>query len=217
MKHLDIPCISRLTQATGADEIMNLLENDGVRTAIDSVNWPDLFPYQPLTTFSAAHDGESIFIDFFTRCNFLRAENHLPQSPVSQDSCVEFFVAPKPGDRYWNFEFNCIGTINASNRIERGNPTRLTAGQLARIRVFPSCGTRPFRELEGLFSWNLLVIIPLSLFGVEFNGTALDMRANFYKCASATSMPHYLSWNPISTPKPDFHRPDFFGEITLLP
>jgi len=217
MKHLDIPRIARLSQATGADDIMNLLENKGVRTAIDSVNWPDLFPYQPLTTISAAHDGKCIYIDFFTRCNFLRAENYLPQSPVSQDSCVEFFVAPNTDNRYWNFEFNCIGTINASNRIERSNPTRLNADQLAQIRVFPSCGTRPFRELEGLFSWNLLVIIPLSLFGVEFNGTALDMRANFYKCASATSMPHYLSWNPIRTPKPDFHQPAFFGEITLLP
>ncbi|MDE5921249.1 MAG: hypothetical protein K2G82_06535, partial [Paramuribaculum sp.] len=31
-----------------------------------------------------------------------------------------------------------------------------------------------------------------------------------------TSEPHYLSWAPITTPQPDFHRPEFFGNITLL-
>jgi hypothetical protein len=25
--------------------------------------------------------------------------------------------------------------------------------------------------------------------------------------------PHYLSWNRIDIPQPDFHRPDFFGEL----
>ncbi|WP_449033796.1 carbohydrate-binding family 9-like protein, partial [Prevotella sp.] len=27
---------------------------------------------------------------------------------------------------------------------------------------------------------------------------------------------HFLSWNPIDLPAPDFHRPDFFGEIRFL-
>ncbi|MBO7233161.1 MAG: hypothetical protein J6V16_08435, partial [Bacteroidales bacterium] len=25
--------------------------------------------------------------------------------------------------------------------------------------------------------------------------------------------PHYLSWQPINTEKPDFHRPEFFGTL----
>lgn len=215
MNSLTLPFIPELTESGSADEILNILDARGVRGAIDSVNWPSAFPYQPLSTFTAAHSGTHIFIDFFTRCNFLRAENFQPQSPVSQDSCVEFFVAPEPDGEYWNFEFNCIGTICSSHRRERPNPTRLTPEELSRISVYPSCGTRPFCELEGLFSWNLLVAIPLDLIGVKFEGRQLKMRANFYKCASATSMPHYLSWNPIHTEKPDFHRPEFFGEIIL--
>lgn len=215
MKSLDIPLIGRLDIELPTDEILNLLDTDGVRDAIDCVNWPGLFPYEPLTTFTAAHDGRNIYIDFFTRCNYLRAENFEPQSPVSQDSCVEFFVAPRDDGRYWNFEFNCIGTINASNRTDRPHPTRLSADELSRIRVYPSCGKRPFCELEGLFSWNLLVIIPFDLICVKFDGKPQTMRANFYKCASATAMPHYLSWNPIKTERPDFHRPEFFGRITF--
>ncbi len=215
MKNLTVPLISELSADSAPDSILNILDAKGVRAAIENANWPEAFPYQPLSTFTMAHNGSHMFIDFFTRCNFLRAENYLPQSPVSQDSCVEFFVEPLPGGDYWNFEFNCIGTICASHRRERPNPTRLTPDELSRIHVYPSCGTRPFCELEGLFSWNLLVVIPLDLIGVQFEGKPLRMRANFYKCASATSMPHYLSWNPIHTEKPDFHRPEFFGEIIL--
>lgn len=134
---------------------------------------------------------------------------------MSEDSCVEFFVSPTCDSHYWNFEFNCIGTANASHRYERPKPTRLTPEELARIRRFPSCGTRPFCELEGLFTWNLLVVIPLDLINVRFDGQPIEMKGNFYKCASATSAPHYLSWNPIISPTPDFHRPSDFGSIIL--
>ncbi|MDE6490265.1 MAG: hypothetical protein K2L49_03810, partial [Muribaculaceae bacterium] len=29
------------------------------------------------------------------------------------------------------------------------------------------------------------------------------------------TQPHYMSLFPIDTPQPDFHRPEFFGTITL--
>ncbi len=213
--HIHLPYIPELDKCTTADDIITLLENRARRHSIASLNWPAQFDYAPLTTFTAAHSGQFIYIDFFVRCNYLRAENFEPQSPVSQDSCVEFFVSPTCDNHYWNFEFNCIGVINASHRSERKNPIRLTLDELSRIRVSPSCGTRPFREMEGMFSWNIIVAIPLDLIGVEYRGKPIEMNANFYKCASATSAPHYLSWNPIKSESPDFHRPEFFGKITL--
>ena len=36
-------------------------------------------------------------------------------------------------------------------------------------------------------------------------------RANFYKCADASSHPHWLTWAPVRLPQPDFHRKEFFG------
>jgi len=214
MLPLEIPYIPALDCENAVDAIINTLDEHGCRRSIEHVNWPE-FPYRPLATFTCAHSDRYIYIDFFVRCNYLRAENYTNQSPVSQDSCVEFFVEPRPGGPYWNFEFNCIGAINASHRTERHNPVRLSPDELAQIKVYPSCGTRPFKELEGLFSWNLLVAIPLALIEVEYHGTPLQMRANFYKCASATSLPHYLSWAPIDTPAPDFHTPRCFAPIIL--
>jgi len=39
------------------------------------------------------------------------------------------------------------------------------------------------------------------------------VRANFYKCGDELQTPHFLSWNPVRTERPDFHRPDFFGVL----
>lgn len=215
-KVLRVPYLPLLEAQESADGVRHLLDDKGCVSTISEVNWAAEYPYRPLTTFSVGHSGQSLYIDFLVRCNFLRAVNEADQSPVSQDSCVEFFVSPRSDGRYWNFEFNCIGAINASHRVERRNPTRLTSAELAMVRRYASCGDRPFCELEGLFVWSLLVVIPLELIGVEYKGEPVNMTGNFYKCASATSQPHYLSWNAVSAPRPDFHRPECFGDIILV-
>lgn len=218
MKSIRFPYLPNLEESIAnhnVENIISTLDAFGERKTIESLNWSKRYPYHPLSAVFVAHTGRHLCIDFFVRCNYLRAENFTNQSPVSEDSCVEFFVSPTSDNHYWNFEFNCIGAVNASQRSERKNPTRLTDAEIERILRHSSCGNRPFCELEGLFSWNLLVVIPLDLIGVEFKGEDIKMRGNFYKCASATSAPHYLSWNPIRTPEPDFHRPEFFGEIIL--
>jgi len=215
-KKLGIPYLQELDDLQANDAIVNILDEKAPRRTIEQVNWSDEFPYHPLTTFTVAHSKTMLYIDFFVRCNYLRAVNYENQSPVSEDSCVEFFVEPTGELPYWNFEFNCIGAVNASYRMERKRPVRLADEQLSRIERYPSCGTRPFRELEGLFTWNLLVGIPLDLIGIEYNGEPIKMRGNFYKCASAATQPHFLSWNPINSEHPDFHRPDCFGDLVLL-
>ncbi len=63
--------------------------------------------------------------------------------------------------------------------------------------------------------WNITFVIPVSaLYRDRF--TSWDelkgVRCNFYKCGDGLSKPHYLSWAPVSTPKPNFHTPQFFRE-----
>ena len=211
---LNVPCITELDSAS-ADEIIKILDEHGARRTVDQLNWKEQYPYRPLTAVSIAHSGTAIYIDFMVRCNYLRAVNYQNNSSVHQDSCVEFFVCPDGKLPYYNFEFNCIGTIHAACRQDRHNGTPLTDAQLDRVRRFPSCGTRPFEELEGMFTWNLLVAIPLDLIGLKYEGEPIAMKGNFYKCADLTTTPHFLSWAPINTPEPDFHRPEFFADIIL--
>ena len=212
--HLDVPYAPSL-DSLPISEVAAALDECGVRRPIDCLDWPDQFPYHPLTVFTIAHSDKWLYIDFFVRCNYLRAVNTANNSDVYQDSCVEFFVQPKPDGPYFNFEFNCIGTAHVASRKSRHDGVKLTDAQLDSIKRYASCGSKPFNELEGFFSWNLTVAIPLELIGVEYNGSPITMRGNFYKCGDATSEPHYLSWAPIDTPKPDFHRPEFFAPITL--
>ena len=198
------------------DMIINKLEEQGERRTIDELDWQDEFPYHPLTTFSIAHSCNALYIDFFVRSNYLRAMNYKNNSAVHEDSAVGFFVKPDPEkEEYFAFMFNCIGTVSGHIYRPGQEPVALPDEILDRITRFASCGTKPFRELEGLFTWNVVAEIPLDILGVEYSGKPVAMKANFYKCASGTSQPHFLSWMPIDAPHPDFFRPEFFGDIEL--
>ena len=202
--------------AVSTDEMGNALEECGARLSVEALNWPDKFPYRPLTVITAAHSNRYIYLDFLVRCNYLRAVNYTDNSNVSEDSCVEFYVQPRRDkDEYWAFEVNCVGTLNALRCSSAGVCNQLPEEELKEIRRYASVGTRPFQEVEGSFIWSVALAIPLSIFGMEYNCDKIEMRGNFNKCASATSQPHYLSWHPINTPDPDFHRPEFFGDIVL--
>lgn len=195
------------------EEVSTFLEQEGEKHHIKCRNWVETFHYHPLTAFTVAYSEKYIYVDFYVRGNYLRAVNYTNNSPVAEDSCVEFFMQTSDSKEYWNFEFNCIGTVNASRRETRENPTRLNDEQIAQIKRYASCGTRPFEEMEGNFSWNLIIAIPFALIGLEPLNLPEYIRGNFYKCGSKTSLPHLLSWSQIDYPKPDFHRPEFFGNL----
>ncbi|MDY7009218.1 MAG: carbohydrate-binding family 9-like protein, partial [Planctomycetota bacterium] len=39
-------------------------------------------------------------------------------------------------------------------------------------------------------------------------------RANFYRCGGKTD-PQAACWNPIDLPEQDYHRPEFFGNLSF--
>lgn len=198
------------------DAVGNALEDGGVRFSVEALNWPSQYPYRPLTVVTAAHTSKAIYLDFLVRCNYLRAVNYKDNSPVSEDSCVEFYLQPDPMvNRYFTFEFNCIGSLNSAICKDKDVCEPLNENLLKSVKRYASVGTRPFQEVEGSFIWSVVVAIPFSLIGVEYTELPLKMRGNFNKCASATSQPHFLSWAPINSDEPDFHRPDSFGDIVI--
>ena len=209
---LTIPFYPQLDEML-LEDASNFLEQEETKHHIGCRNWAEKFPYHPLTAFTIAYSNKYIYVDFYVRGNYLKAVNYTNNSPVAEDSCVEFFLQVPGSKEYWNFEFNCIGTVNASHRETRENPTRLNDNEISQIKRYASCGTRPFEEMEGIFSWNLIIAIPFSLIGLNENELPEKILGNFYKCGSKTSNPHLLSWSPIVYPKPDFHRPEFFGEL----
>lgn len=180
---------------------------------IECVNWSSLFPYKPYATFVIAVSTSRLYVFFSVISQDLRAVNVDDLSPVADDSCVEFFMQLPGSTEYWNFEFNCIGTLNASHRIERNSPTRLSKIELESIKRYASCGSEPIEETEGTFCWDLTVSIPLELVGLDGDNLPEYILGNFYKCGSKTTHRHYVSWSPIDGDKPNFHRPDCFGKL----
>ena len=187
--------------------------------AIDKVNWPEAFPYCPQTIVEVRNDHEALYLRWHVCGEQLRAVTTSDQGPVWEDSCVEFFCQVPGDDHYMNFECNCIGAMVGSRRKGRAEDVQpFSPEQMASIERRCSFPREAFEEKDGTFEWTVDLRIPLELIfpspvsELHFPRT---LRANCYKCADKTKRPHYVSWQPIPLPAPDFHCPAFFGEITL--
>ena len=151
------------------------------------------------------YDDSNLYVHLRAVEKEIRAELTAPLSPVYQDSCLEFFFMPDAGDRYFNFEINPNGCLY----IEFGH-NRSDRFVLYRSDIPDRFDIRTARTEDG---WEIFYQIPLEfirLFYPEFEFSGA-LRANVYKCGDQTVKSHYLSWNPITSEKPDFHRPEDFG------
>jgi hypothetical protein len=146
------------------------------------------------------------------------------QAPVYEDSCVEFFVQPRPDKGYFNFEFNGGGTLLASyvtdptrtddGRVAEATPLSLAEGR--QVAVYGSLPPIVEHEIEYEVMWSLEFAIPFTLLHT-YVGRSLgklegqEWRGNLYKCGNKTSHPHWASWSPLSDR--NFHAPWDFGVL----
>ncbi len=213
MKKLKVPYLVTL-DVLDLSSVGFLMENKAHREYIEVINW-DSYPYKPIVAFDIARTDLNLYIRFFVKGNSLKALYAEDGSPVYTDSCVEFFMQKEGDSKYMNFEFNCIGTCDASLRVSRDEKESLSPEQYQSIRRLSSLDKTTFSEKKGIHSWELIVAIPFSVMGLDPKSLPEKIKGNFYKCADDTEFPHFVSWNPIGTENPDFHRPEFFGEIYL--
>lgn len=192
----------------------NLLEGNTQFELIDTINWPD-YPYKPEVKFKVAHCQGKVLLKFFVKEESVLAKVSTINGSVHKDSCVEFFITTQEGGPYYNFEFNCIGVPHAAVGYTRKDRQLVDPEILKSIQTRSSLGNEPFTEKTGGQEWELMVIIPPECFVKEKNMElkGLKARANFYKCADDTVKPHFVTWNPVGTEKPDYHQPRYFGEV----
>jgi len=213
MKTIKVPCLETL-DVLDLSSVGFLMEGKALRSYINVANWEE-YPYKPIAVFDIARSHENLYIRFFVKGNSLKASHGIDGSPVHKDSCVEFFVQKEGSNNYMNFEFNCIGVCDAARRQSREIKKGLLPNEYQSIRRYSSLEFKTFDERLGTYSWELAVAIPFTLMGFDPSSLPEKIMGNFYKCADETEFPHYLSWNRINTQKPDFHRPEHFGEIYL--
>jgi hypothetical protein len=199
---------------TEIEEAAHLLEIQTVTHPIDTLNWEAAFPYKPNLKFRIGHTGNEIWLKYYVQEKNILARETRINGDVYKDSTVEFFMSID-GENYYNFEFSCIGTPHVAYGPGRGNRTLISTEILEKIEIKSTLGDQPFSEKSGNFEWEMMIRIPLSCFTFDNIKTfdKLNATANFYKCGDETSDPHFVSWNPIKSENPDYHRPEFFGRV----
>ena len=183
---------------------------------IDVVNWAE-YDYVPQVQFRMVYSGEAFFLQYRVREQSVRAVAAVDNGEVWKDSCVEFFFSPADDGIYYNFEFNCAGVCLLAAGVSLRERDLAPQEIMSAIRRLPGLGSEPFAERKTETEWEIAVVIPYSCLFEHpvFSPEGKEIRANFYKCGDDLTVPHFLSWNPINTPKPDFHRPEFFGKLKL--
>ena len=211
MKTLSVPLL------TGVEEtdLDTALELEGARFDISEVNWPSDYPYAPFAHGRIARTEDALVVDFRVSGLDLRARNLEDNQQQWEDSCVEFFVEDPDGSLYYNFEINPLGKVLAARGASRTGRVQRPREEMQQIlRTAQLEGEQDFEG--GIWNWRVTLVIPFELIGVDSEALPEQLRANFYKCGDKTAHPHYVSWNPVETPAPDFHRPEYFGQLRLV-
>ena len=196
-----------------------------VGTTADSVDW-DAIPAAPVDNFfwleghTPATAAKLVYVTDYGFLLRMTCAEEAPKAiytqynePVYTDSCLEFFCDWLGDGRYINMEMNANGTLLSCIGPDRH--ARTPIADLSGGEIFPVQG----EVCDGY--WTVTAAIPTALLckilGVETIpfGKGYTFRGNFYKCGDETPVPHYGMWNPVGTEKPDFHRPEYFGDFIM--
>jgi hypothetical protein len=208
--------IAKLEVGDGSLEAVSAALNKQEKNIVGVVNWAE-YPYCPDVSFQMGYTVDALHLKFEVHEKAVRAVNDQPNGSVWEDSCCEFFC-DFDGKGYYNLETNCIGTQLLGWGAEKADREHASADLIKTIRVESSLGNKPFDTKIGDFSYDVVMSIPRGAFyahDLTFEA-GMKFRANFYKCGDETPDMHFVSWNPIGVDEPNFHLPDFFGEVHLI-
>lgn len=211
MKELEVPQLPQLNKASSIKQVSEILDQLN-KHALDIAPWP-AFDYIPKATCTIAHNRDCIFLKYYVEEEVVKAAYYLPDDPVYKDSCVEFFIAFNNEEEYYNLEFNAIGTCKLNFGKNRNHRAIIPENLIKSIKYLSI-----IQNAGKVVQWELSLLIPTEVFFQhEFSSlSGQTCSANFYKCGDDLPTPHFLCWNNIETPEPDFHVRRCFGKVLFL-
>jgi len=177
--------------------------------------------YKPEVIIKVFHTDENIFLHFKAFEKKITIKHTEFGGEVWKDSCVEFFINPFPDDSkdYFNIEINALGIplIGVGKAGDDAKRYYFKEGEVKDWEIVSSV-KEPITGEHGKDFWEIYLKIPKSFFEKHY-GKAFNVNkgiANFYKCGDETEFEHYGAWNKIESSEPNFHQPEYFGEIRFL-
>ena len=212
MKKIYIPIIHSVCRDRPADTTAAFMDTLP-KHSLDYQPWPE-YTTNCSADFSIAHTGRDILLKYFVQEDVIKVTKLFINDQVCKDSCVEFFIAFTPEQKYYNIEMNCAGICRMGYGEGRSKRTMLSENKINKIQktiLIKSSSA----DVATNFEWQITLRIPIEIF--EFSNlislSGKHAVANFFKCGDDLPEPHFLTWNDIQADTPDFHLPKFFGEL----
>ena len=200
-----------------------------LRVAASSIDWNevpcasiDATPWHPGAQLppaqaQVAFDGSAFHVRFTAWEKHLRVVTRQHNGPVWEDSCVEFFFNPAPQQdrQYLNFEVNAEGYLLlglGASRDHRVLPEGFDPSLFQIQHDVPKNSAAAWEK--PFYTVSLTIPVPFleSIYGELDLRPGAALGGNFQKCRG---LAHLGCWNPIGTPAPDFHQPDWFGTLVM--
>lgn len=184
---------------------------------IDKYKWVNN-NYAPKVSVKLFHTDKSIYLYYHVPEDRIAIRHTSFGSDVFKDSCVEFFINPFPeaSEEYVNIEMSALGVLLIGVGKD-GDDSKRHYFKEKEVEGFDiiSSVKDPVIGYHGSSSWTLHVRIPKSFFEKHYGRAFTDKEtiANFNKCGDETEFEHYGSWNEVSSPTPNFHLPQYFGDL----
>ena len=180
------------------------------------------------------YDDENLYVIFRVNDKYVKSIVTEINGPVYEEPAVEFFFSPDTAfpHKYFNLEINCIGTplmhYNDFKNVIEGRTikesTPLDEKDIRQVEIASTISkdidplTRIIdEEITEPVIWTIEYRIPLSILEnyskVVRPQPGVEWKANFYKIAEKGTNVHFFTWSPVNNAVPNFHLPQFFGDI----
>jgi hypothetical protein len=176
--------------------------------------------FRPFAQAKMMYDDENLYVIFLVKDRYVRCITRDINGPVWEDACVEFFFSPDVSfpERYFNLEINCGGTpLMHYNIIPDKDINVLEVKDIEMIEIAHSLPQIIDPEITDPITWTIEYRIPLAMLEkysrITYPESGINWKANFYKIAENSSNSHYLTWSPVENKEPNFHLPQYFGQI----
>lgn len=165
-------------------------------------------------------DDKNLYVGFYCHDRHISAKVTQRHGAVSNDDCVEIFLAPNPQKvgNYYTFEINAIGTMLNRNKADwwTGPPTWEPEGVSYRTSLQSS---NPKQESLSDHDWTLELAIPFRNFVRDAKNTPPRpgdiWRLNLYRTGGITNA-QQSSWSPLPAGVHSFHTPTGFGVVEFV-